>query len=67
MFSIEIVEGKDSPPQVNVLYSEKGKTVGLLLHMLRSYFCAANLCKPKNMFSRNLILFENFLLDLVYN
>ena len=40
MFSIEMVEGKDSPPQANVLDSEKGKTVRMLLLMLRSYFHA---------------------------
>jgi hypothetical protein len=38
LFSIEIVEGKDAPSQVDVPYSPHGKTVGLLLRMLKSYF-----------------------------
>jgi len=38
LFSIEIIEGKDAPPQVDVPYSPHGKTVGLLLQMLKLYF-----------------------------
>jgi hypothetical protein len=38
LFSIEIVEGKDAPSQVDVPYSPHGKTVGLLMRMLKSYF-----------------------------
>ena len=38
LFSIEMVEGKDAPPEVDVPYSPHGKTVGLLLRMLKSYF-----------------------------
>jgi hypothetical protein len=33
-----MVEGKDAPPQVDVLFSPLGKTLGLLLQMLKSYF-----------------------------
>jgi hypothetical protein len=38
MFVMEIVEGKDHPPQVVPKYSELGKTTGLLMRMLQSYF-----------------------------
>jgi hypothetical protein len=38
MFVMEIVEGKDHPPQVVLKYSELGKTAGLLMRMLQSYF-----------------------------
>ncbi len=38
MFSMEMVEGKDHPPQLSEKWSELGKTTGLLLWMLSSYF-----------------------------
>ena len=38
MFVMEIVEGKDHPPQVAERWSELGKTAGLLMWMLQSYF-----------------------------
>jgi hypothetical protein len=38
MFSIEMVEGKDHPSQLSELFSEAGKTGGLLLQMLQCYF-----------------------------
>jgi hypothetical protein len=38
MFSMEMVEGKDHPPQVAERWSELGKTTGLLLRMLATYF-----------------------------
>jgi hypothetical protein len=38
MFVMEMVEGKDHPPQVVPRYSELGKTTGLLMRMLQSYF-----------------------------
>jgi len=38
MFAMELVEGKDHPPQIAERWSEKGKTTGLLLRMLASYF-----------------------------
>jgi hypothetical protein len=38
MFSIEWVEGKDRPPEINMQHSENGKTTGLLLRMLQTYF-----------------------------
>jgi hypothetical protein len=38
MFVMEMVEGKDHPPQVVPRYSELGKTTGLLMQMLQSYF-----------------------------
>jgi hypothetical protein len=37
LFSIELVEEKDSPPQVAREFTANGKTGGLLLRMLRSY------------------------------
>ena len=41
MFVIELVEGKDSPPQIAKQFKEHGKTAGLLLPMLQSYFHTA--------------------------
>jgi hypothetical protein len=38
MFLMEMVEGKDHPPQVAERWSELGKTTGLLLRMLATYF-----------------------------
>ena len=38
MFVMEMVEGKDHPPQVVPRYSEMGKTAGLMMRMLQSYF-----------------------------
>jgi hypothetical protein len=38
MFSMEMVEGKDHPPQVAERWSKLGKTAGLLLRMLATYF-----------------------------
>jgi hypothetical protein len=38
MFSMEMVEGKDHPPQVAERWSKLGKTMGLLLQMLATYF-----------------------------
>ena len=38
LFSIELVEGKDSPPQVAVDFKEKGKMAGLFLRMLWPFF-----------------------------
>jgi hypothetical protein len=38
MFSMEMVEGKDHPPHVAERWSELGKTTGLLLQMLATYF-----------------------------
>jgi len=35
MFAVELMEGKDKPPQVNKEFSNRGKTVGLLLHLTR--------------------------------
>ena len=40
MFVMEMVEGKDHPPQVAERYSELGKTTGLLMRMLQSYFAS---------------------------
>jgi hypothetical protein len=37
LFSIELVEGKDEPPQVMKEFEGSGKTGGLLLQMLRAY------------------------------
>jgi hypothetical protein len=37
MFSMEMVEGKDHPPQVAERWSKLGKTMGLLLRMLATY------------------------------
>jgi hypothetical protein len=36
LFSIEMVEGKDAPPQIDVPFSPLGKTVGLPLRMSKS-------------------------------
>jgi hypothetical protein len=38
LFSIELVKGKDSPPQVARDFSANGKARGLLLRMLWPYF-----------------------------
>ena len=38
LFSMELVEGKDHPPQIQERYSEHGKTTGLLMRMLTTYF-----------------------------
>lgn len=38
MFAIELVEGKDAPPQIEVPHAEHGKTTGLLLRMLSNVF-----------------------------
>jgi hypothetical protein len=39
MFSVELVEGRDRPGAVgNAEFDEYGKTCGLLLCMLKSYF-----------------------------
>ena len=43
LFSIELVERKDSPPQVAVDFKEKGKTAGLLLQMLWLFFIWGNM------------------------
>jgi hypothetical protein len=40
MFMMEMVEGKDHPPQVADRYSELGKTTGLLMRMLQSYLAS---------------------------
>ena len=37
LFSIELVEGKDHPPQIQEQYSQHGKMTGLLMRMLMSY------------------------------
>jgi Transposase IS4 len=36
MFAVELVEGRDHPPNVPIEFDEKGKTVGLLLRLTRS-------------------------------
>jgi hypothetical protein len=38
MFLMEMVEGKDHPPQVSERWSKLGKTMGLLMRMLSTYF-----------------------------
>ena len=38
MFSMEMVEGKDHPSEIFKNYNSLGKTVGLLMRMLTSYF-----------------------------
>ena len=38
MFLMEMVEGKDHPPQIPEWFSELGRTTGLLMHMLECYF-----------------------------
>ena len=38
LFSIELVEGKDSPPQVAREFNGNGKTGGLLMRILWPYF-----------------------------
>ena len=40
MFVIELVEGKDHPSQLTVAYEHLGKTVGLMLRCLQSYFAS---------------------------
>jgi hypothetical protein len=42
MFLIEMVEGKDHPSQLSELFSEAGKTGGLLLRMLQCYFATGH-------------------------
>ena len=41
MFVIELVKGKDTPPQISKQFLQHGKTAGLLLCMLESYFHTA--------------------------
>lgn len=38
MWALEIVEGKDAPPQVEPEHNDKGKTVGLLLRLTRQLY-----------------------------
>ena len=38
MFVIELVEGRDAPSEIPKQFNAKGKTAGLLLRMLQSYF-----------------------------
>jgi hypothetical protein len=38
LFSFELVEGKDAPPDIEVPYAQHGKPTGLLLQMLQMYF-----------------------------
>jgi hypothetical protein len=38
LFLMELVEGKDHPPQIPERYSKHGKTTGLLMQMLVLYF-----------------------------
>jgi hypothetical protein len=38
MISIELVEGKDAPPEIQVPNVEHRKTTGLLLRMLTTYY-----------------------------
>jgi hypothetical protein len=38
LFSMELVEGKDHPPQIQERWSELGRTTGLLMRMLSTYF-----------------------------
>ena len=38
LFAFELVEGKDAPPQIEVPHAQHGKTTGLLLRMLQTYF-----------------------------
>ncbi len=38
MFVIELVEGKDEPTGIRRAFNALGKTLGLLLRMLQSYF-----------------------------
>ena len=40
MFVIELVEGKDHPRQLEMMYDNLGKTVGLMLRCLQSYFAS---------------------------
>ena len=41
MFAIELVKGKDAPPQITKQFEQHGKTAGLLLRMLQLYFHTA--------------------------
>jgi len=41
MFVIELVEGRDAPPEIPKQFNAEGKTAGLLLRMLQSYFHTA--------------------------
>jgi hypothetical protein len=38
MFSMEMVRGKDHPPQIQERFSELGTITGLLMRMLECYF-----------------------------
>ena len=38
LFSVEMVEGKDHPQQIKEKWSELGRTTGLLMRLLSSYF-----------------------------
>ena len=38
MFLMKMVKGKDHPPQVAEKWSKLGRTTGLLMRMLQSYF-----------------------------
>jgi hypothetical protein len=38
MFRIELVEGKNGPPEVHKQFEEKGKTAGLLLRFYKGIF-----------------------------
>jgi hypothetical protein len=38
MFLMEMVKGKDNPPQIQERWSEMGRTTGLLMRMLECYF-----------------------------
>ena len=38
LFSMELVEGKDHPPQIQERWSDLGRTTGLLMRMLSTYF-----------------------------
>ena len=38
MFAIELVKGKNALPQITKQFEQHGKTLGLFLRMLQSYF-----------------------------
>ena len=38
LWQMELVEGKDSPLEINPIFNNQGKTVGLLLHVLEPIF-----------------------------
>ena len=38
MFLMEMIEGKDHPPQIQEQFNELGKTTGLLMRILECYF-----------------------------